>query len=644
VPVYAFTDDDIIVTSPETCDPFPGLDEAYNEVTATYPEPEHGYDPKDAPSRVDAEALRADGKRNIADLQFLATPYRRQVQRLMRSGLKEARRFRRHAPIVLPPEAQLLSPLDEVTWTSERYGYDAKRWAVDLVEDQSNGCVALSLRERDPTDYDWNIDFELPDEIGVLVKPQRPENVPDFSVFPANHRDAAGTARLPAILLAWKIRPGVTAIRYRVRLASNHAEVPVDLQAAAPETTEASGTLTIGGSPVTVNAVPLTYSVWTNPETGQVKIHGGALRPATAYEVQAAYVPALDWSNWLPVTTPNTKIKEDDLDDSVRQKVDDAATAADDAAEQAENAYQQALKSKDAIILGADGARIRLASQPGAILLLADYVIAPGSLSAGTFTVQSFHYNLVPDDQLQSDRSWHAWIPSQDAEWAVVPESSRDDVDSLGEIRWNREARSGSGSFAAMESTVFPVRPGMRLKVKGQVRRQSGSKMRVSVRLYFYARRKDGDGNLVDVVASPGAPSPFIVPLDNTFTALQQMAGNTVVPVGAYRAKLRFHVDRDNKNGDVRFFGPFVYENTDASVLITPDGVFAEALTAHEAFIESLEVTDANITRLNVKRLRMQEFTWSKPRWFNDATVPSSASDSWETIASQSINRRACCH
>jgi hypothetical protein len=191
-----------------------------------------------------------------------------------------------------------------------------------------------------------------------------------------------------------------------------------------------------------------------------------------------------------------------------------------------------------------------------------------------------------------------------------------------------------------MDSTVFPVRPGMRLKCKGQVARQTGTKMRVSLRVYFYARRKQ-NGELVDVAASSGAPSPFIITIDNTNSAVQSFAGNTVVPVGAYRARYRFSVDRDNTNGDVRFFGPFVYENTDASVLITPDGIFANELVANQAFIDNLEVTDANITQLNVKRLRMQEFTWSKPRWFNDATVPSSASDSWETIASQSINRRA---
>ena len=154
--VWAFSDDDVIVTAPEDFDPFPGLDGVFNAVAATYPEPEDGWQPKDAPKRYRSTYRAADGGRlQVAALQFPGVPYRSQVQRLMKSALEDQRRFRRHT-LVLPPEARALAPLDVVEWTSARNGYDAKQFAIDLVEDLPNGCVAVSLREVDAADYDFD--------------------------------------------------------------------------------------------------------------------------------------------------------------------------------------------------------------------------------------------------------------------------------------------------------------------------------------------------------------------------------------------------------------------------------------------------------------------------------------------------------
>ena len=153
--VFAFSDDDVIVTSPEELDPFPGLDQVWNGVSARYPEPEDGWAEREAPIRLNAGYRAEDGGRlRVAPLQFPTVGYRAQVQRLMASALKDGRRFRRHS-VVLPPEARALGPLDVVEWTSARHGYDAKQFTVDLLEDLPNGCVALALREIDPSDYDF---------------------------------------------------------------------------------------------------------------------------------------------------------------------------------------------------------------------------------------------------------------------------------------------------------------------------------------------------------------------------------------------------------------------------------------------------------------------------------------------------------
>ena len=60
--VYAFSDDDLIVTSPEDFEPFPGLEQVFNGVTGTYSEPEDAWQSKEAPKRFSAGYLAEDGR------------------------------------------------------------------------------------------------------------------------------------------------------------------------------------------------------------------------------------------------------------------------------------------------------------------------------------------------------------------------------------------------------------------------------------------------------------------------------------------------------------------------------------------------------------------------------------------------------
>lgn len=326
VPVYSFTDDDVIITSPEVFDPFPGLDETYNEVRATYPEPEEGWQAKDAPARTSAAYLAEDGRRNTADLQFLSVPYRFQVQRLMRSALEDARRFRRHGPIVLPPDARALAPLDVVAWTSERYGYSAKLFEVGMVEDLPNGCVALALREIDPDDYDWNADLELPAPVGWQPRPIRPVQTADFSVEAATIKDANGVDVRPAIRLNWTVYDNVDAIAYEVRLAADQTHVPVKGESRTAESAAQAEALTYDGDAVTYDAEAVTYTVFTNVADGEALIHGGSIMRNTDYEVRALYLPEIgrEWSDWLSVTTPDIGIPKSDLSDEIQEELDQA--------------------------------------------------------------------------------------------------------------------------------------------------------------------------------------------------------------------------------------------------------------------------------------------------------------------------------
>ncbi|PKP71845.1 MAG: hypothetical protein CVT82_00290 [Alphaproteobacteria bacterium HGW-Alphaproteobacteria-4] len=175
LPVYVFTDDDAIVTAAQGFEPFPGLDRTWNGIQASYPEPSSLWESKDAPPRFNADYEALDqNRRLVADLSLPAVPYGAQVQRVMRAYIEEERRFRRHS-LTLPPDAAILEPLDAVVWTSAANGYEAKVFEVsECVDDLGTGLQQVSLRERDPADYDWTPADELPWEAspgGITLPP-----------------------------------------------------------------------------------------------------------------------------------------------------------------------------------------------------------------------------------------------------------------------------------------------------------------------------------------------------------------------------------------------------------------------------------------------------------------------------------------
>lgn len=172
LPVFSFTDDDLIVDDSEELDPHPTVGEIANAVAASYPDPALLWEPRDAPLITDPALVTLDGGRQlIADLQFTAAPYPKQVQRLMAQYLRDNRRFRRHV-LTLPAEAAALEPLDVVSWTSARHGYVARQFEVGQITDPLVvGRPRLTLREVDPDDWDTDpadlIPVENPDTTPV---------------------------------------------------------------------------------------------------------------------------------------------------------------------------------------------------------------------------------------------------------------------------------------------------------------------------------------------------------------------------------------------------------------------------------------------------------------------------------------------
>ncbi len=290
-PVIAFTDDDILSTEEQEFTPYLGLADTINGVSANYPSPADGWVAKTAPPlyRTDLEAI--DGNRRLmADVDLNFVPYPEQVQRLMKSALEEARRFRRHT-IVLPPKFwAYATPGTVFSWTSERNGYIAKLMRIDGVADRANLDVMIDITEVDPADYDWSSDTEfkppVDGQLGV-IRPT-PQPIVDWFAEPATVKDSSGEDRRPAIRLTWDNSDGrlddVIGIEYEVRLQAT-------LEKVSEGRTD-------------------------QPQVGSMLI-SQSLLPAESYVVRGRYIPGGDrpvlWSGFIPVITPNILLSDKDV-------------------------------------------------------------------------------------------------------------------------------------------------------------------------------------------------------------------------------------------------------------------------------------------------------------------------------------------
>lgn len=297
LPVYSFTDDDIVISEPQTFDQYPGLEDTYNGVNATYPEPAEAWTTKDAPPRYNSGYEAADsGNRLLADIAYPLVPYSNQVQRLTYAMLEEERRFRKHNG-TLSPEAWLIEPLDVVSWTSARNGYVAKSFLMGAMDDLANVNQAVAFRELDPNDYDWSSDFELPTSVGPLgpVEPAA-STIDGWSAEPWRIEDGDGHFRRPAIKVhAAADLDDVRAIRIVARV-------------------KMTGTIVFDSA---------AYA-YASPH--EWVLSGPWCLPANIYQVKGIEVPysgrKVEWSEWIDVLTDDIRISPDDLVQEIRDRLD----------------------------------------------------------------------------------------------------------------------------------------------------------------------------------------------------------------------------------------------------------------------------------------------------------------------------------
>jgi hypothetical protein len=276
--VYSFTDKNVIITEDQVDSLSRPIQETYNGARATYVRPSAGWVMKDAPARIFDDLVDEDGGYQlIADFDLPVVTNTNQAQRVMRTVVLDSRRQINHI-LQLPPDAYPLEPYDVINWNSDRNGYVNKKFVVTSIDDLHNCNQALAFRELNPSDYDWDTAYELPDSVGPLV-PVRPGALAlDFTAT-ADQVDAPGGGKdKPAIRIDWSWnRPDIDLdfLRYEVR----------------PQ----------GGTKVVANGTI------RNIEDGTRLITSSSFRFGRTYQVRAFAQPDLrgrkgTWTAWKNVT------------------------------------------------------------------------------------------------------------------------------------------------------------------------------------------------------------------------------------------------------------------------------------------------------------------------------------------------------
>jgi len=164
-------------------------DERINAIVSTYVSPTNGYQEAPLPPRKDAAAITADGDRFETNYAYRFCYSFSQGQRLDQIALRAARK-EGALQVLAPLWAFELTPGDNVTMTSARWGGTAKLWNVDtvqiaIVNARAGGApqarCLLSMRETASTVFDWNYaaDEIAPASSTALTRPGSPGTITD---------------------------------------------------------------------------------------------------------------------------------------------------------------------------------------------------------------------------------------------------------------------------------------------------------------------------------------------------------------------------------------------------------------------------------------------------------------------------------
>jgi hypothetical protein len=564
--VWSFTDEDVIVTEGREFQMFPGLADTFNAVSATYPDPRNAWEATAAVPFTNAAWEAEDGgKRLTAELTFPAVPYPEQVRRLMRETAEDNRRFRSHI-LTLPPAALHVMPLDTVAWTSAENGYDAKLFEV--VEKTFDPVVLNSLvmlRERDPSDYDWDdvSDSDLPSPPSRVGQDRTIHGVDGFDAVGTSIQDSTGTDRRPAVHCVWDLRD----------LDGIEIEVVTNI------TEQLVVTKQVGRAVVNVGGT----------------VFGDGLLPGQTYKARARAIAAgrpTTWTAYDAFTTPGVFLNEVDMAAEFIAKVDGALEQANEAAADVNGALLRItdIEGETFVTTTVDSnGRTGLAivkgdgTPLGAIQLNSPFVIAPGMLGASKLVVADFSGNNCPDADMRDVDAW--LLP---AGWTFHSPSGVSSLASTGEVRHTGTASSTRGSG-------FSVAPGDTFEASVALRRAAASGSTTGrVGIQFYD--------------SSGAFLANAISSQVTTSALAKVTtGNRTVPSGATTAAILFFHDSGATAG---FSAPNIRKKQAGASLVTPGGIATPDLAAGSVTAAILNAVSLNAAGLAIFGGTLQSANW----------------------------------
>lgn len=284
--VFAFTDQDVIISEGQTFEMFPGLEQTFNGVRWTFINPAEGWEPADGPARYMPNWEDDDGGQFVADVDFAAVTNSRQGQRLVLPMVKDGRRFRKHFA-TFPPGTTALIPLDTISWTSARNGYSNKKFVITAKDDLANGCQAIAFQEIDPADYDYDADEDdLPESsgyLGPLETIAQPIVAPSLEPWIVVGDDGK---RGPGLKWTWDgDQDDVRGVEWQIRVRAT-------LEAVSPGRVD-------------------------NVEVGSAIVSHN-IRSNTKYQGRIRYIPFTPretlWSAWLDVTSPIVRLNDVEAD------------------------------------------------------------------------------------------------------------------------------------------------------------------------------------------------------------------------------------------------------------------------------------------------------------------------------------------
>lgn len=284
--VMSFTDDDITDDADTEIRPKQPRSRLVNAVFGSFHDPALGYQSTAAAPRLSPTDEATDGGIRLEQhyaLDFVTS--QTQSQRILEI-LRRRERRQTEVSVKVRARFAVLEAGDWVSWTSDRYGYDAQPFEVQSAIVGPDMSVTLSLREIDASVFAWTAGTDELDPLSPAALPAGGGGITSLSglAIAAIEVVSDGTASRPGLQLTWTpvTDSSVVAVEIEVRRFGDTG----------------AGTLRRALDPTTGQ-----YS-WVDGIQGQ-----------TTYEVRARPVTqperSVSWSGWIhPTAATESQIVE----------------------------------------------------------------------------------------------------------------------------------------------------------------------------------------------------------------------------------------------------------------------------------------------------------------------------------------------